>query len=140
MFIQYRCLSSNASILKKTSTIFPVMLNNNSNEFSSNILFENNIMPIGSCDSIAFSPYTPLFLNQSNSISFEYSINQQITCTGSTSVLICPLNTVIHIYAAYFGIQSATLIKSCFISSSDLPECYFTQSFDYINSSWYILF
>lgn len=43
---------------------------------------------------------------------------------------------MIHIYAAYFGIQSATTTTTCTSNSSEVPAaCYFANSFDIINAT-----
>jgi hypothetical protein len=52
-------------------------------------------------------PLFPSILNEANSISLGYPIYQQIICDG-TIIITCPANKIIHIYAAYHGIQQST--------------------------------
>ena len=125
LYIQYKCVSSiMTTTTSKTAT--------NSLQIPP---FQSYIKPSGSCDTIASSPYVPMFLNETL-LSFEYLITQQIGCVGSVLVLTCPVGSVIHIYSAYFGIQMNTYVQACFINSGEQPTmCYLTQSFDYINST-----
>ena len=136
LYVQYRCISSSALAATTTSTTTSSQFNSQQVPSASLSLVENNILPFGSCNSIASTPYVPVFLNNQSLTSFEYLINQQIGCLGSTIYLLCPAKSVIHIYSAYFGIQSTSSAPVCFIKSVQQPtQCYYTQSFDYINST-----
>jgi hypothetical protein len=49
--------------------------------------------------------------------------------------IICPSGYLIHVYAAYFGIQYSTS-SMCYKSSNEMPEkCYFPSVFNQINST-----
>jgi hypothetical protein len=127
MYVQYRCINS-SSLLTTTATASTITTTSLPN-------CPNYVKPNGSCSTIASSPYTPVFLT-ANQTSFNYPIMQKIVCSGSSINIICPVNTVIHVYSAYYGIQSGTLLSSCFLISGEKPElCYLTSSFAYINST-----
>ncbi len=136
LYVQYRCISSSVLAVTTTSSKTSSQYNYQQQVPPAPLsLLENNILPLSSCNLIASSPYVPVFLNN-QSMSFEYLIYQQVSCLGSTISLLCPPSSVIHIYSAYFGIQSNTFAPICFIKSIQQPtQCYFTQSFDYINST-----
>jgi hypothetical protein len=127
MYVQYKCVSPSAltttttSTRQSTTTTLPYC--------------PNYVTPTGTCSSVSNSPYIPEYLT-ANQTSFNFPIMQQIVCSGSTINLICPTNTVIHIYSAYFGIQSGTSLAKCFLMSGEKPAlCYYQSSFNYINST-----
>ena len=74
-------------------------------------------------------------------IEIFFSSQQQIACQNSRIILKCPAGLVLHIYAAYFGIQSSTKISSfCSNSSSSIASntpsmCFYLESFDSINAT-----
>lgn len=127
LYVQYKCVSPTTLTTTTTST-FP-------STTTTLPYCASYVTPTGSCSSIASSPYTPTFVT-ANQTSFNYPVMQQVVCLGSSVDLVCPANTVIHIYSAYFGIQSSTSVSTCFITSSEQPAmCYYTSSFSYINST-----
>lgn len=82
------------------------------------------------------SPYEPQLLVNSTQTYFGYPISQQIVCQGSRLIILCPLELVIHIYSAYYGIQSATMSPTCSSSSSTSSEmptkCYVPNAIESI--------
>lgn len=89
-----------------------------------------------------YSPYEPVFLTNSTQSYLGYPISQQLVCQGSRLILLCPLELVIHIYAAYFGLQSETLSPSCWPKSttSDVKQppaakCYVPSSLETIRET-----
>jgi hypothetical protein len=54
--------------------------------------------PVGACPP-SYSPYEPLFLSNSTVTNFNYPIYEQIVCYGGRLALVCPANSVIHIYS-----------------------------------------
>ena len=127
LYVQYKCVSPTALTTSTTST---------SPTTTTTLPYcSNYITPSGTCSSIATSPFVPTFVT-ANQTSFGYPVMQQVVCLGSSVNLVCPANTVIHIYSAYFGIQSTTFVSTCFITSGEQPAmCYYTSSFSYINST-----
>ena len=105
---------------------------------SPSLPFCKNLQVNGSCpSSLSFSPYMPLFLTNSTQTSFSYPIYQQTVCQSSRALIACPASLVIHVYAAYFGIQSATMTSTCTTTGAgEIPlACYFTNAFNTINST-----
>lgn len=98
-----------------------------------------NGLVTGTCkDTSSFSPYVPKSLTNSTQLYFDYPIYQQTVCQNSRILIHCPSDLVIHIYAAYFGIQSYTTTTWCtpVNSSYENPAmCYFQNAFDTINST-----
>ncbi|CAF0770156.1 unnamed protein product [Brachionus calyciflorus] len=88
----------------------------------------------GTCDT-SYSPYVPQALNNSTKTYFSYPIYQQIVCQGSTLILVCPADTVIHIYAGYFGIQEYTKSSICTPDYETPFMLYLAESFTIINST-----
>lgn len=82
------------------------------------------------------TPYIPKFLTLTSSYSYGYPIYQGVTCLNSLLFLVCPTNQFIHVYAAYFGIQSQT-ISSCLssLTASSPANCFNKAVFNTINSS-----
>lgn len=127
LFVQHRCIN----VTTMTTTTSTTSLSN----VVTLPFCQNLVTPAGACSSIATSPYVPSFLTP-NQTSFTYPIMQQIVCLGSEANLVCPLNTVIHIYSAYFGIQSATSVPGCFLGTLEKPAmCYYTKSSNYISTT-----
>lgn len=90
----------------------------------------------GSCVSSAWSPFEPTFLLSSTQTYFGYPIYEQTACQGNKLLLACPPNMLIHVYAAYYGIQENTLSPSCFPSMNFLPtKCYVPNAFYSINKT-----
>lgn len=85
------------------------------------------------------SPYEPVWPSNSSNVYFGYPISLEILCQDSRFFLFCPTTLVIHIYAAYFGVQAQTSTDSCVYntnSSAELNEkCYVVEAFDVIKSS-----
>jgi hypothetical protein len=78
----------------------------------------------------------PRYLSNSTSVSFDFPIYQQTVCQNSRMILACPQDQVLHIYSAYFGIQSATITTLCTTSGSEIPlACYFLNAFNTINAT-----
>ena len=93
-----------------------------------------NYRPNGTCPNIYPSIYAPPFLN-STTYSFDYPVYQLVVCQLSKVVLECQAGTVIHIYAAYFGIQYGTY-TSCYAFSIEIPKmCYYPSAFNYIKNT-----
>ena len=88
-----------------------------------------------SCQS-THSPYVPQPLTNSLNTYFSYPIYQQIVCQGSTLVLVCPSDLVIHIYSAYFGIQEYTRSTFCIkIEFNEIPAMmYSIEGFQTVHS------
>lgn len=153
IYAQWSCIDPNSDL----TTIAPTTLlpNNYTTDYTNNLpTCEVNFEPEGSCmaNSI-FSPYTPIFLEK-NSEYFGYPIYQQTVCSGSQSIkvlavlfirkinsikffsvnIMCPLPLVVHIYAAYYGIQKST--SMCKLSNSIEPTmCYDKRSFHFITNT-----
>lgn len=88
------------------------------------------------CAPHSFTPYEPKFATQSTQFYFHYPLQQQLACQGSRLILVCPSPLVIHIHAAYYGIQSATRSSTCTTSSYEIPaKCYLPHTFDIINAT-----
>jgi len=75
------------------------------------------------------------YLTLTNWYSYGYVINQQIACSGSIVNLVCPINQYIHIYSAYFGIQSATPSSCLTLSALSPTNCFSKAAFTAINST-----
>ena len=79
---------------------------------------------------LSFSPYEPTFISNSSWTYFGYPVYQQLVCQGSRLIILCPLHSVIRIFAAYFGLQLSTKSSTCLSSLSasildELPsKCY----------------
>ncbi len=81
------------------------------------------------------SAIVPSFLSDSSVTSFSYPIYQQVACQGAKLDLVCQSNTLIHIYAAYFGIQSTTNTECVTSNASEAPaQCYSPLSYSQIVS------
>jgi hypothetical protein len=79
------------------------------------------------------SPYEPEFLYNSTEVYFGYAIYQQIVCQASRLIILCPLDLVIHVFSAYYGIQSTTMSSTCAAttSSGEQPaKCYIPKALD----------
>lgn len=88
------------------------------------------------CAPSSFSPYEPKFATKATQTYFHYPLQQQLVCQGSRLILVCPSPLVIHIHAAYYGIQSATRSSTCTTSSYEIPaKCYLPHTFDIINET-----
>ena len=82
------------------------------------------------------------FLTISSSYSFGYLINQQIVCidgqTGNSGQMSisCPSGKTIHIFSAYFGIQSSTP-SQCVAANANgtSSDCFNKVVFDNINAT-----
>ncbi|RNA02935.1 rhamnose-binding lectin-like [Brachionus plicatilis] len=124
LLIQWECVSNEQTTLQPPTTLTTLPT-------CSTRPFIN-----ASCDS-THSPYVPQPLTNSTLTHFSYPIYQQIVCQGSTLVLVCPSDLVIHIYSAYFGIQEPT--RSAFCMSSPWMEnphmFYIPQSFDIVKNT-----
>ncbi|RNA41243.1 rhamnose-binding lectin-like [Brachionus plicatilis] len=107
LLIQWECVSNEQTTLQPHTTLTTLPT-------CSTRPFIN-----ASCDS-THSPYVPQPLTNSTLTHFSYPIYQQIVCQGSTLVLVCPSDLVIHIYSAYFGIQEPT--RSTFCTNSEVKE------------------
>ncbi|CAF0930003.1 unnamed protein product [Brachionus calyciflorus] len=124
-FVQWECISEylEYTISSKTIDLLPIC---------------NSTPSInGTCDT-SYSPYVPQALNNSTKTYFSYPIYQQIVCQGSTLILFCPAETVIHIYAGYFGIQEYTRSNFCITSENEDKYpfmLYIADSFKTINST-----
>lgn len=84
------------------------------------------------------SPYEPSVLVNSTRTYFGYPISQQIVCQGSRLIVLCPLELVIHVYSAYYGIQSTTMSATCSSSSSssETPaKCYIPNALESIRGT-----
>lgn len=84
------------------------------------------------------SPYEPSFLSNSTLLYFGYPIFEQVMCQNSRLILVCPTSLVVHIYAAYYGVQLETATAQCIQSTngSELnAKCYVKQAFDVIRKS-----
>ncbi len=123
LYIQWQCVSLGLTTVTSTTPGAPSCP-------------QTYILPFGEC-STSLVPYTPQFLLNSSDTYFEYPIYEQIACQNSKLLIACSPNLVIHIYAAYFGIQSATSTSWCMNTTSlELPEMCFSQSsFDIINAT-----
>lgn len=122
LYVQWECVSSTATTAQmqiSTASTLPYC--------------DLKIIPSGKCPTS--NPYVPAFLTDSTQKSFGYPISEIIACAGKI-VLNCPTNTVIHIYSAYYGIQSKTMTSQCLGTLTDIPEaCYYQSTFDIISSN-----
>jgi hypothetical protein len=98
LIVQWECLA-NWPITTTTTTT-------TTDSNSLNYCSSNKYIPIDTCPSQ--SVIVPSFLNDSSITNFDYPIYQQVSCYGSKIDLICQPNTIIHVYSAYYGIQSQT--------------------------------
>lgn len=73
-------------------------------------------------DNSSWLAYEPVFLTNSTQAYLGYPISQQIVCQNSRLIILCPLDLVIHIYAAYYGIQSRTMSPTCLSSLLSLSQ------------------
>jgi hypothetical protein len=90
----------------------------------------------GTCPSATFSPYVPTYSTNSTSTSFQYPIYLQTVCQNSRMIIACPTDQVIHIFSAYFGIQSGTTTTTCTTSSQEIPAaCYFLNAYNTIKAT-----
>lgn len=128
LFVQWNCLP-NSTISNPTTT----------SSMTSNYTSESSLA-LPTChvnttqtlveDTCAASSaaYEPQPLINSTQTYFGYPISQQIVCQGSRLILLCPLELVIRIYSAYYGVQSATMSATCIASlapDAELPaKCY----------------
>ena len=117
LYVQWECVP----ILKPNQTVKAVD--------STKICYQNDsYSPVGKCPSS--SSFEPNFLPTSTLTSFNYPIYEKITCTGGKVVIKCLENFVIHIYSAYYGIQSKTLTNCIKHQSSEIPaKCYYPSIF-----------
>lgn len=85
------------------------------------------------------SPYEPEFTSNSSQLYFGYPVATQVLCENARLVLVCSGDLVIHIYAAYYGVQQSTAVTSTCVQASDGLEinakCYVRQGFDVIEAS-----
>lgn len=111
---------------------------------------EVNFDPIGTCTR-PDSPYVP-DLNAEEY--YGYPIYQQTVCSGSQSKsletlkqqlesinpalylvnIFCPTSLVIHIYAAYYGIQHRTQLCNS-LNRTEPTACYYKSAFDFIETT-----
>jgi hypothetical protein len=120
LFIQWQCLSPPQTTITITSAT-------NSPPLPPTCPTNYTLPSENQCSTTISSPYEPLFLTNSTLTYFGYPIFQQLVCQGSLLIILCPLDLLIHIYAAYFGIQSTTMSSTCSTStmSSEYPaKCY----------------
>jgi len=125
LFIQWECLTPSIDV-ETTQSNIPTTI-------SSLPECDSYEAPDGECPT--HFPRMPSFLQNSSESSFGYPIYQQINCNSVRTVLVCPDYTVIHIYSAYFGIQSSTKGPCLSSSTSELPEmCFDPIAFEAINA------
>lgn len=129
LLVQWQCSSTTSTTTVTTTQVITT---------ASNSLFQcnNTFIASGQCpDMTTFSPFEPNFLQNSTITSFGFPIFQEIICQNSIVVLKCPTNFVIHIYAAYYGIQAQTLTQTCSnYSSVPVPTmCYVSDAFNTMN-------
>ena len=85
------------------------------------------------------SPYSainPSFISSYDSNFNNFLINENIVCYGSKLNIYCKSNTLIHIYSAYFGIQSLTnslcVTNNRLIDFEEPTQCFIPYSYDRI--------
>ena len=125
LYVQWQCVLnvSSTTVVASTAT-------SNSLPYCKNL-----VRPNGTCPKMS-SPFQPEYLNSTQLYSFGYPIYQISICSGGLVNILCFSDTVIHIYAAYFGVQTDTFLPTCFSGSSEYPkECYYANGFNFINST-----
>lgn len=133
LLVQWQCISTTTTTTTSTTTT--------TKSTSSNSCANTTISLNGKCpDTNSFSPYEPTYLTNSTSTSFGYPIYQEIVCENSVIVLKCPTNLVLHIYAAYYGVQTQTSTETCRnstgLESGTFPTmCYIWEGFKIVNAS-----
>ena len=88
------------------------------------------------------SHYEPKLLDDDTLISFGFPVNQQIVCDRSQLIINCPIGQLIHVHAAYYGIQSHTATACNNYTSmtesgfNQLPDmCFFSNTFNLVNKT-----
>jgi hypothetical protein len=77
--------------------------------------------------------YTPSFLTSTTIYNFNYPIFQAMGCVGNKLELRCPTSQLIHIYAAYYGLQPSTNTNYCGTNADGGPVlCYRPDSYNYL--------
>ena len=104
LYVQWKCVAAIATSITTTTQSAPS---------SANSCPQTYLNPSGSCVSSSFSPYVPSPLVNSTITYFGYPIYERTICQNGKLVLACSGNQVIHVYSAYFGIQSATTSSTC---------------------------
>lgn len=78
--------------------------------------------------------YYPSYLQTSTAYNYGYPIMQTIVCYGAVLELACPSGQLLHVYAAYYGIQDATNTRQC--SSSDVfNTCFGKYGLDFVKGT-----
>lgn len=162
MFAQWDCISSAMAVTTRATTTQPpttvqVWINFlfgktfQSVSFLNSVFFKittgiptcpySQIPENGTCQST--SPYEPEYISNSSQLYFGYPISTLILCEDARLILVCPNDLVVHIYAAYFGVQQSTSTSACVdlttTSTGDSLElnakCYVRQGFDVIQAN-----
>lgn len=137
LFIQWQCLSSTATTTR-TST---AQTTTKSQTTKSNLPYceMTTVSPLVKCQpTTTYNQYVPRTLTDSTNVYFGYPIYQQLICENAKLILTCPTDAVIHIYAAYFGTQSATTLPNCVTAGNfqEIPEkCFLKDTFTIVFKS-----
>lgn len=132
LFVQWTCLPNTtiSSTTQSTNTTSEPTLPTCPYNITQNI--DDN------CTSnFSSSPYEPSPLINSTQTYFGYPISQQIVCHGSRLIILCPLDLVINIFSAYYGIQLTTMSSTCVSSTStETPtKCYVPNALESIRAT-----
>jgi hypothetical protein len=127
LWVQWECVDS-----LPTTTTTTVKTTTSSIDYCAS----NNYIPVDTCPTE--SVLVPSLLTDSKKSNFDYPIYQQIACYNSKLQILCQTGSIIHIYAAYYGIQSAT--SSDCVSRANIAaitteapaQCYSPLTFDRI--------
>lgn len=81
------------------------------------------------------SPYEPNRMDNSTRTILASPIYEQTICENSQVILKCPQDLVVHVHAAYYGIQASTYSQTCSTSLVEIPTAYMADSFEAINGT-----
>lgn len=76
----------------------------------------------------------PQFLTIDRSVAFGYPISQIIICNNAIALLTCPPGQLIHIYSAYYGVQSDTATPCVVVTSSTPALCFSNYTLNRLNA------
>ena len=76
----------------------------------------------------------PQFLTVERSVAFGYPISQIIICNNAIALLTCPTGQFIHIYSAYYGVQSDTATPCVVVGSSTPALCFSNYTLNRLNA------
>lgn len=79
-------------------------------------------------------PSMPQFLSVERSVASGYPISQAVICNNAITILNCPVGQLIHVYSAYYGVQSDTATACVTVSPSAPSLCFSNYTLNRLNS------